>query len=85
MIDGFSIAGYRSFGPKPVEIRDLSRLNIFIRKNNCGKSNILRFLKLIADALRQERSGGPDQILDHCLDTERGIDDLVHRYSLLWL
>jgi AAA15 family ATPase/GTPase len=49
MIDGFSIAGYRSFGPDEVKIEDLSRVNVFIGKNNCGKSNILRFLSLIGE------------------------------------
>jgi AAA15 family ATPase/GTPase len=47
MIDGFSISGYRSFGFDEVQIGDLAKLNVFIGKNNCGKSNILRFLKRI--------------------------------------
>ena len=56
MIDGFSISGYRSFGPGQIRIGDLSRLNVFIGKNNCGKSNILRFLKRISAWLDPNRS-----------------------------
>ena len=73
MIDGFSISGYRSFGPEEVQIADLSRLNIFIGKNNCGKSNILRFLKRIGSAFKP--SGAPpvpadrlDPLLDYCFN-----------------
>ena len=60
MIDGFSIAGYRSFGKSEVRIADLSRVNIFIGKNNCGKSNILRFLKRIGVALKRPPSPAPN-------------------------
>ncbi len=42
-LDGFGIAGYRSFGPDMVRIGDLAKVNVFIGKNNAGKSNILRF------------------------------------------
>jgi len=66
MIDGFSIAGYRSFGKSEVRIADLSRVNIFIGKNNCGKSNILRFLKRIGVALKRPPSPAPK--LDESLD-----------------
>jgi len=65
MIDGFSISGYRSFGPEEVKISDLSRLNVFIGKNNCGKSNVLRFLKRIGDTLRGEIQK-LDPLLDYC-------------------
>jgi AAA15 family ATPase/GTPase len=76
MIDGFSISGYRSFGPDEVQIADLSRINIFIGKNNCGKSNVLRFLKHIATALRLSGNPQPsdaklDPSLDFCLGDNR--------------
>jgi len=71
MIDGFSIAGCRSFGQEEVRIADLSKLNIFLGKNNCGKSNILRFLKRIEVALKAPRGGNPlahlEESLDFCL------------------
>ena len=44
-IDGIAISNYRSFGDKPQKIGPFSKINIFIGKNNSGKSNILRFLK----------------------------------------
>jgi hypothetical protein len=44
-IDGFGIAEYRSFGPDVQRVAPLKKINLFIGKNNCGKSNILRFLK----------------------------------------
>src|SRR4030042_3508809 len=43
ILDGFGVAGFRSFGNELVYIRDLTKINIFIGKNNSGKSNILRF------------------------------------------
>jgi hypothetical protein len=44
-IDGFGIAEYRSFGPDVQRIGPLKKINLFIGQNNCGKSNILLFLK----------------------------------------
>lgn len=43
-LSSFSIGGYRSFGDKVQRFGKLSRINLFIGQNNCGKSNILRFL-----------------------------------------
>jgi hypothetical protein len=44
-LDGFGIAGFRSFGEDIVKIRDLTKVNVFIGKNNSGKSNVLTFCK----------------------------------------
>ncbi|MGA2679458.1 MAG: AAA family ATPase [Sedimentisphaerales bacterium] len=44
-IDGFGIAEYRSFGPDLQRIGPLKKINLFIGQNNCGKSNVLLFLK----------------------------------------
>lgn len=43
-LHGISIAGYRSFGPAPQRMAPLSKVNLFIGSNNCGKSNVLYFL-----------------------------------------
>ncbi|QRN82671.1 AAA family ATPase [Chloroflexota bacterium] len=43
-IDGIAISNYRSFGAEPKNIGPFSKINIFIGKNNSGKSNILRFI-----------------------------------------
>lgn len=43
-IPNLAIGGYRSFGS--VQYFDkFSKINLFIGRNNCGKSNVLRFLK----------------------------------------
>lgn len=44
MIDGIAIGGYRSFGNTTQLIGPLTKVNLFIGPNNCGKSNILRFV-----------------------------------------
>lgn len=36
---------FRSFDDKGIFLEGLSKINIIIGKNNCGKSNILRFLQ----------------------------------------
>jgi AAA15 family ATPase/GTPase len=76
MLDGFSIHGYRSFGQEGIHISDLSKVNAFIGKNNSGKSNILRFIALLADLTKKrgynERPPALNPLLDFCLnDTKR--------------
>lgn len=44
-IDGFGLAGYRSFGGPIQNIGPLRKINLFIGQNNSGKSNLLTFLK----------------------------------------
>ena len=36
--------GYRSIGEKPVLLYPLKKVNFFVGPNNCGKSNILRYI-----------------------------------------
>lgn len=43
-LHGISIAGYRSFGSLPQRIAPLEKINILVGGNNCGKSNVLRFM-----------------------------------------
>ncbi|MBD2038581.1 AAA family ATPase [Leptolyngbya sp. FACHB-321] len=43
-IEGFGIAGYRSFGNELQRIGPLEKLNLIVGQNNSGKSNILLFL-----------------------------------------
>lgn len=43
-LTSFALGGYRSFGDKVQRFGNLSRINLFIGQNNCGKSNILRFI-----------------------------------------
>lgn len=44
-IDGFALSNYRSFGSEVQKIGPFSKINLFVGKNNSGKSNILRFIK----------------------------------------
>lgn len=39
-----SLTGYRSFGPKIQRFNNFAKINVFVGQNNCGKSNILRFI-----------------------------------------
>lgn len=43
-IDGIALSNYRSFGFDIQKIGPFSKINLFIGKNNSGKSNILRFI-----------------------------------------
>lgn len=44
-IDGFGFSGYRSFDDNEQLIAPMSKINILIGQNNCGKSNVINFLK----------------------------------------
>ena len=57
ILDGFRISGYRSFGALEQEIRDLGKVNVFIGKNNSGKSNILRFVEQLSQLCESDRYG----------------------------
>lgn len=67
-LDGFAISGYRSFGDELVRIDDLSKINIFIGKNNSGKSNILRFCNHLAKINQNQKYDGFNKELDYCVD-----------------
>jgi predicted ATP-dependent endonuclease of OLD family len=43
-IDGIKIINYRSFDEQGVKLDDFGNINVFIGKNNSGKSNIIRFI-----------------------------------------
>ncbi|MES2878640.1 MAG: AAA family ATPase [Pseudomonadota bacterium] len=44
ILNSLAIAGYRSFGAKLQLFPKFSKINILIGQNNCGKSNVLRFI-----------------------------------------
>ncbi len=44
-ISNLALAGFRSFGEKIQYFERFSKINLFIGRNNTGKSNVLRFLK----------------------------------------
>ncbi|HAU1190631.1 TPA: ATP-dependent nuclease [Legionella pneumophila] len=43
-LKSLAIAGYRSFGKEPQGFCSFGKINLFIGENNCGKSNILKFI-----------------------------------------
>lgn len=45
MLDSLSLHGYRSFSE--LQIDDLSQINLFVGKNNCGKTTILEAAELL--------------------------------------
>ncbi|WP_405381966.1 ATP-dependent nuclease [Maribacter sp. LLG6340-A2] len=52
-IQGFGISNYRSFDDEGVYLDNLKKINIIIGKNNCGKSNVLRFLQTLNSNLKE--------------------------------
>jgi len=69
-LDGIAISGFRSFGDRLVKINDFQKINIFIGKNNSGKSNVLRFVKHLSEIKIQEQYKGFDQDLDFSVDSQ---------------
>lgn len=64
-IDGFGIAGYRSFGNDVQRIGPFEKINVLIGPNNSGKSNVLRFLhERYRNACKKACNHGAGQILD---------------------
>jgi len=53
-IKNLGIANFRSFDSIGIVIENLKKINIFIGKNNSGKSNILRFLNLCFEAYKKK-------------------------------
>ena len=56
--------GISELGATEVKIADLSRINVFIGKNNCGKSNVLRFVKYLGALLNARGIRQPPPTLD---------------------
>ena len=69
-ITGFGVANFRSFGTTGSMIHDFGRVNVFIGKNNCGKSNVLRFLQFVSGSTRD-----PNRPANAALDRHRQLAD----------
>lgn len=69
ILDGFGIAGFRSFGDEMVLIQNLGKINIFIGKNNSGKSNVLKFCEHLSKIKLNQPYGGFNEELDFCVDS----------------
>lgn len=55
-LQSLAIAGYRSFGREPQGFCSFGKINLFIGENNCGKSNILKFIHEILPNLISNKS-----------------------------
>jgi|TARA_B110001469_G_scaffold19_1_gene40 putative ATP-dependent endonuclease of OLD family len=60
-IQGFGIKNYRSFNEEGVTLDNMKKINVIIGKNNCGKSNVLRFLQTLNSNI-QELNKFPNDI-----------------------
>lgn len=62
LLESFAFGGYKSFGTDIQEFNNLSKINLFIGKNNCGKSNILRYIHDIYPRLYKKETINIDKI-----------------------
>ncbi len=64
MLKGFGISGYRSFGPETQRLAPFERVNLLVGRNNVGKSNVLRALKLLEAFQKEQNKFSPPRELD---------------------
>ncbi len=87
-IKNLAIAGYRSFGKDPQYFDNFTKVNLFIVRNNAGKSNIIRFLNEIVakvadgkmqtlDELAYHRPSRPPLLIGACDDNIVSEDDAL--------
>jgi AAA15 family ATPase/GTPase len=76
-IDGFGIAGFRSFGSTLQLFPQLDKINLIIGQNNSGKSNVLRWLSNHYGKIIESCRGGsgfpPFKELDRHLGGDTGV------------
>ncbi|SEO61849.1 ATP-dependent endonuclease [Nitrosovibrio sp. Nv6] len=65
LIESLSIGGYRSFGNQIQRFEKFSKVNLFIGRNNSGKSNILRFLHYLYPSFSKKTPLNLDRIDSH--------------------
>jgi hypothetical protein len=66
---GFGLSNYRSFDDDGFVLRDLKKVNVFIGKNNSGKSNVIRSIGLLSRLKKPGDRIGP---LDEKVDVRGG-------------
>ncbi|MEI6846624.1 MAG: AAA family ATPase [Chlorobiaceae bacterium] len=67
-IKNFAIAGYRSFGKDPQYFDNFEKVNLFIGRNNSGKSNIIRFINEIISKYSENKGKNLDPLVYHLPD-----------------
>lgn len=55
-LNGLALGGYRSFGKKIQRMGPFGSINLFAGPNNCGKSNILRFVQFHLSKLKTQNT-----------------------------
>lgn len=65
IIPNLAIAGYRSFGKTLQYFEQFAKINLFIGRNNAGKSNVIRFLKEIFPNINQHKTLNLDDLVAH--------------------
>jgi predicted ATP-dependent endonuclease of OLD family len=85
MLDGISLAGYRSFSSNTQLLSDMAKVNVIIGKNNSGKSNVLRFLCKIPEIWVKTAHDVPNKpLFDPLLDLHKGLENCSEiKFSLL--
>jgi len=73
IIDSFALAGYRSFGENIQRFDCFSKINLFIGQNNCGKSNVLRFINEVHPQLNGNGYFKLESLDNHILKKTRFI------------
>lgn len=73
-LTGFGIANYRSFDEEGFVVEGLKRINVFIGKNNSGKSNILRTIRLLKCVNSPRMSQGRSSERTHGLGLDPNVD-----------
>jgi len=66
IIPNLAISGFRSFGKTPQFFDRFTKINLFIGRNNAGKSNVIRFLSEIYPQAKNP-IGSPIEALAHHL------------------
>jgi hypothetical protein len=67
-IKNLAIGGYRSFGKDIQYFENFEKVNLFIGRNNSGKSNILRFISEILSSVQEEKRDIKDPLAYHLPD-----------------
>ena len=65
MLKNIGIKNYRSFDDLGVFLENLSKVNIIIGKNNSGKSNVLRFFKILSEKVNSLHTFGSLNKIDY--------------------
>jgi predicted ATP-dependent endonuclease of OLD family len=81
-LNGFGISNFRSFGDDLQFVGPLKKINVIIGENNCGKSNISRFVRKIIQSPSVEIS--PDDFPQGSRSRPKSIVHLTELDDIFW-